>query len=126
MPTERSSRLLIVEDDRATRRLLQIILAEAYEVDMASTVEEALRKAAATRYDAFVLDINLREDLTGRDLLHRLRSQPGYEAVPAIAVTAYAKRGDRESFLADGFDAYVRKPFYRAGLLETMQSVLAS
>ena len=49
---------------------------------------------------------------------------PGYERVPAVAVTAYAMPGDEERFLAAGFDAYLGKPFTEEELHEMLARVI--
>ncbi len=51
---------------------------------------------------------------------------PAYAATPATACTANTRPGDKERFLASGFDAYVGKPFTKEGLLDTLRAVLAT
>jgi CheY-like chemotaxis protein len=116
--------LLVVEDNPSTLLLFQHVLKSGYEVETATSVDEALGKAAARRFDAFVLDINLCEERDGTDLLRALREQPAYRHVPAVVCTAYTRPVDRERFLAAGFDAYVSKPFTKGQLVEAIQHVL--
>ncbi|GEM_PF-3443879 len=117
----RKRRILVVEDDKSTQFVLKRMLEKQYEVATASSVDEALEKAAATAFDALMLDINLGEQRTGEDLLHELRSWPEYKRAPAVACTAYGLPEDREQFLAKGFDEFISKPFSWKKLLETLQ-----
>jgi CheY-like chemotaxis protein len=75
-----------------------------------------------TAYDVLVLDINLGGKQTGADVLRIARTLPGYGAVTALAVTAYALPGDREEFLRAGFDGYVSKPFTVSALLAALRA----
>jgi len=83
-----------------------------------------LELASSSRYDVVLVDINLGKGKSGEDVLHAVKTLPGYERTPVIAVTAYAMPGDRERFFAEGFDNYVSKPFSKQRLLEALESVL--
>ncbi len=120
----RRARLLVVEDARDTRRLLEHLLRRSYAADVVATPEEALAMAAAERYDALVIDINLGHGMNGEELLARFRENPFYAHVPALALTAYAMPGDRERFLEAGFDAYLAKPFTTEALHTKLHDAL--
>ena len=116
--------ILAVEDNPDTQTLLRYLLRPMYRLELVRRVDEAVRAARKDEYQLFVLDINLGEQHTGIDLLHQLRSIPGCDETPALALTAYAMPGDRDRFLREGFDAYVSKPFTRHELLEAIEVVL--
>jgi two-component system cell cycle response regulator DivK len=59
--------------------------------------------------DLVLMDIQL-PDLDGVEALHRLRAHARTAAIPVLALTAQAMRGDSERFLSEGFDGYVSKP----------------
>lgn len=118
-------RTLFVEDNPDTRLLMCYLLGDTFDVAVAGRVDEALDLADQNRFDIFLLDIHLGEQRTGVDLLHLLRQKPEYATTPAIALTAYALPGDRDSFLEAGFDAYLSKPFTPEDLQETISTVLA-
>ena len=119
-----SPRILAVEDNPDTQVLLRYLLRSDYELEIVGRVEEALQRAAAEPVDLFLLDINLGEECTGIDLLHRLRRMHPYGETPALAITAYALPGDQERFYHAGFSGYVAKPFTRAGLLGAVHEAL--
>lgn len=117
--------ILSVEDNSDTRLLLKHTLRDDYDITLASSVEEALDHMAGDSFDLLLLDINLSEKHGGVELLHTIRDRGDIDEVPAIAVTAFAMPGDQESFLQEGFDAYVGKPFTRDRLVGTIEETLA-
>jgi CheY-like chemotaxis protein len=126
MSSPTSQRVLAVEDNPETQLLLQHLLRPSFEVVTADSVDEALACSEDGSYHLLLLDINLGEKRTGVDLLDLLRNIENVVNVPAIALTAYAMPGDRDSFIEAGFDAYVSKPFTRDDLMSTINRVLGS
>jgi len=130
LPAEpRRSRVLVVDDNEMTRSMAARMLESAYRVDTAAgpSEAEALALDAARSddaYDVLLLDINLGTMDTGEDVMRHLREHAPYDARPIIAFTAYALPGDRERFLAGGFDGYFSKPFTRDTLLEAVANAL--
>lgn len=121
---ESRTRVLVVEDNADTRTLVNHLLRKNYDVRCATDADEALTFAADERYDVLLVDINLGKGKSGEDVLHAIKSLPGYGETPVIAVTAYAMPGDRERFFNEGFDDYVSKPFSKQRLLEALEGVL--
>ena len=71
-----------------------------------------------------MLDIHLGASISGEDVMRRVRDSQAFADLPMIAVTAYGLPGDRERFLAAGFDAYLTKPYTRQALLDAVDQVL--
>ena len=117
--------ILSVEDNADTRLLLQHTLKDTYEVTFATGVEEALAAMDDDPFDLLLLDINLGTRQGGVELLHEVRGQDGFGDIPAVALTAFAMPGDREDLLAEGFDAYVGKPFTHTELTTTIDRALS-
>jgi len=124
MSTSNVPSILAVEDNSETQLLLEHLLDSSFDVVVVEGVKGALEAVQDQMFDAFLLDINLSDEQTGTELLHRLREEEGFSDVPAIALTAYAMPGDREDFLEAGFEEYVSKPFTRADLTEALKAVL--
>jgi signal transduction histidine kinase len=101
------ARILHIEDDPKSRLLVRKVLAIAgHEVVDAATGLEGIRLAHETRPDLVLVDINV-PDLDGYEVTLRLRSAPGLDGVPIVAITA---EGDRETSLAVGADGFLEKP----------------
>lgn len=118
--------ILAVEDNPETQLLLQHLLQADFQVVVTDGVQGALEAAQHEDFDILLLDINLSEKQTGIELLRLLREGNTGPHIPAIALTAYAMPGDRESFIEAGFDAYVSKPFTRNDLMSAIESTLSA
>ena len=104
-------RVVVVEDNPDNRLLVQAILEDRYEVVEFETGAEALAGIPRVRPDLVLLDISL-PGQDGTEVLRTLRrdQDAGLARLPVIALTAHAMAGDRERYLAAGFDDYITKP----------------
>lgn len=110
MSQREQPRVLYVEDDPASRALVQRILAaEGYAVEAVEDGVTALEVAQRVQPDLILMDINI-GGLDGYEVTTRLRSVEKMEEVPIIAVTAATLHGDRERALIAGCDGYIAKP----------------
>jgi CheY-like chemotaxis protein len=102
---------ILIADDRASgRELLRLVLERAgYEVIEAEDGQVALERARAHRPDLILLDLQM-PMMDGYQVLAALRSEPLFQTLPILALTASAMRGDRERILEAGFTDYLAKP----------------
>lgn len=110
------ARIAIVEDNPDNRLLVRALLEGRYEIVEYETGGAALAGLRADPPDLVLLDISLPE-MDGTDVLRAMRADARLTDVPAIALTAHAMAGDRERFMAAGFDDYVSKPIIDETLL---------
>lgn len=104
------TKVLVVENDPLNMELvLEIIKALGFKADAAENGEEAIQKTKSELYDLILMDIGL-SGMDGVETLEKIKTNPRYKEVPAIALTSYAMKGDRERFLEAGFDDYIAKP----------------
>ena len=102
--------ILIVDDDQDTLELLSAALTQrSARVTTASSAGEAIRALKFFRPDVLISDIAM-PDEDGYELIQKVIALGVVPAIPAIAITAYAKREDRERALAAGFQRYLSKP----------------
>lgn len=102
--------ILVVEDNEKNMKLVRdVLVATGYRTLEAATGGQAIELAAEHSPDLVLMDIQL-PDFDGVHVLGRLRADERTERIPVLAVTAQAMHGDRERFLAAGFDGYVSKP----------------
>lgn len=104
------AQVLVVEDNEKNMKLVRDVLqAKGYRVLEATTGARAVELAAEHCPDLVLMDIRL-PDIDGVEALGRLRADGGTASIPVLALTAQTMRGDRERFLAQGFDGYLSKP----------------
>ena len=116
----------VVEDNADNRLLLQAILDGLYDVVEYENGVDALAGLAAALPDLVLLDISL-PGMDGNEILARIRADEGLRRLPVIALTAHAMAGDREKYLAAGFDDYITKPIVdETLLLATMEKWIAA
>jgi two-component system, cell cycle response regulator DivK len=114
-------RILVVEDNALNMKLFRdVLLATGYKTLEATTGGEAIELAAQGAPDLVLMDVQL-PDVDGVDALHRLRADPRTAAIPVLAMTAQAMQGDRERFLAAGFDGYLSKPVNVRNLIDVVR-----
>jgi PAS domain S-box-containing protein len=116
--------VLIVDDDPAVRDLLGEMLPSSYTIHMTGRPNRALEYGRNNSYDIILLDINLKDDLNGVQLLEQLREVQDLGFTVVMAITAYALPGDEERFMEAGFTGYLSKPFTRGDLQEMLGQYL--
>ena len=102
-------RIALVEDNPDNRLLVQAMIGDRYDIDEYESGPDALAGIGRSLPDVVLLDISL-PGMDGVDVLGQLRADPRTAALPVIALTAHAMTGDRERFLASGFNGYITKP----------------
>lgn len=117
-----SVRILLAEDNPVNQKLAKIMLTKAgYQVEVANNGKEAVEKYTAfpKNFDLIFMDVQMPE-MDGLEATKAIR-QGGFDAIPIIAMTAHAMKGDREMCLEAGMDDYITKPIKRElvfGILE--------
>ncbi len=107
-PAKRSP-ILVVDDSLTTRMLEQSILESAgYDVELATSAEEALDKASQRTYGLFLVDVEM-PGMDGFAFVERTRADPALRDVPAILMTSRGSPADRRRGVAAGARAYIVK-----------------
>jgi two-component system, cell cycle response regulator DivK len=108
--SENKGTILYVEDNPDNRLLVKrILLAEDYSLLEAIDGRDALNVLRTARPDLILMDINM-PDMDGYTLTAKIKSLPGFERIPILALTANVMRGDKEKTLEAGCDGYIQKP----------------
>jgi PAS domain S-box-containing protein len=118
-------KVLVIDDEPDARALVRRVLEDCdAEVRLADSAEEAIRELDSYRPDVLISDIGMpRED--GYSLIRKIRAR-GPEAggaVPAVALTAYARSEDRIRAMRSGFQMHVVKPVDPAELITVVASL---
>ena len=109
--------VLVIDDSLTTRMLEQSILESAgYEVELATSAEEALGKAKGKRYGLFVVDVEM-PGMDGFEFVARTRADPVLGETPAILVTSRGSAEDRQRGRDAGARGYIVKGEFDQGHL---------
>ena len=114
--------ILIVEDDADSRNVLALLLQRLGAlVEAVASAKEAFERLSHRRPDVLVSDIGM-PDEDGYSLIRRVRQMPGNHKVPAIALTAYARKQDAEAAIGAGYDQHLPKPVAPADLIKAIKT----
>ena len=112
--------VLIVEDNELNMKLFHDLLeAHGYRTVGTRSGIEALDLARKHRPDLIIMDIQL-PHVSGLELIGQMKTDAALRAVPIMAVTAYAGKGDEEQIKAAGAEAYVSKPISVIKFIESV------
>jgi CheY-like chemotaxis protein len=109
-------KIAVVDDNADNRLIIRTILEDQYEIVEFSSGIEAIEGLKKKKPDVVILDISLPE-MDGTEILRRLREDVELNNLPVIALTAHAMVGDREKYLAAGFNDYIAKPILDMNVL---------
>ena len=121
-----SKRILVVEDQEDNRCILRDLLTSVgYEIVEAVTGEDGVRMAETHVPDLILMDIQLPE-VSGLEVTKWLKDDAELKAIPVVAITAFAMKGDEERIREGGCEAYLSKPISVGKFIETIRHFLGS
>jgi signal transduction histidine kinase/ActR/RegA family two-component response regulator len=117
--------LLIVDDVSGNRAMLADLLEPlGFTIHEAGNGQEALDRLQQHTIDLVLMDV-LMPVMDGLEATRRIRLNPGWAALPVIAVSANASGGDKAQSLAAGASAFISKPIDQEALLQAMSELMA-
>ena len=120
-----SKRVLVVEDDLLNRMYLCAVLeGSGFVTDSVSDGARAIEAAKRSRPDLITMDINL-PNVSGLELIKRLRADSELNQIPICAVTAYVGKGEETRIRKAGADDFMAKPISMNALLDTVNRLLS-
>ncbi|MBK7381290.1 MAG: PAS domain S-box protein [Ignavibacteriales bacterium] len=114
---------LYIEDQLDSQVLFKVQMKELKSIQFAAGFEEALPLLEKNKFDFILMDINLQGEYNGLDALRLIHKMPKYEKIPIVAVTAYVLPGDKEKFIAAGFQDFIAKPIFHDKMIESFQKI---
>ncbi len=112
---------MIVEDNELNKKLFRDLLeANGYKTVHTEDGMEVMDLARAHKPDLILMDIQLPE-VSGIEITSWLKKDPVLKAIPVIAITAFAMKGDEEKIRAGGCEGYISKPISVASFLATVK-----
>ena len=119
-----AKKVLIVEDNELNMKLFRDLLeAHGYETVQTSEGLKALDMAREHKPDLILMDIQLPE-VSGLDVTKWIKNDEELAAIPVVAVTAFAMKGDEERIRQGGCEAYISKPISVMHFLQTIRQHL--
>ena len=119
-----SKRILVVEDQEDLRGVLRTLLTgSGYSVAEAVDGCDGVSKARSERPNLILMDIQMPE-LDGYAATRQIKADPELKAIPIVAVSSFAMKGDEEKARAAGCDHYVTKPYSPMQLLRLIRQCL--
>ena len=113
--------VLIVEDNELNMKLFRDLLeAHGYQTSGTSNGVEALDLVRKMRPDLILMDIQLPQ-VSGLEVTRWIKDDPELRAIPVVAVTAFAMKGDEERIREGGCEAYLSKPISVGKFIETVR-----
>jgi two-component system cell cycle response regulator DivK len=119
-----AKKILIVEDNELNMKLFHDLLeAQGYEILETREGLQALSLAREHHPDLILMDIQLPE-ISGLEVTKWLKEDDELAAIPVVAVTAFAMKGDEERIRDGGCEAYISKPISVGPFLDTIRNLL--
>lgn len=120
----KNKKVLVVEDDPDSRKLVKFILKNICDLDIVENGNSALNNINLIKYDAILMDISLKAGINGIEVVKRIRNNSINKNTPIAAFTANAMTGHKEEYLKSGCSHYISKPFMKAELLNLLDEML--
>ena len=120
------SKMLIVDDDNLTIKLIRRIFRNDFEILFCDSVEEYYEKYSNSNFDVIIMDISLKGNMNGLDLIKEIKTSPSYTGTPILCLTAHAQTKVRETALESGADLFITKPVSIKVLREAVEFLLKS
>ncbi len=121
-----AKKVLVVEDNELNMKLFHDLL-EAHGIETVQVRDGKLAYDTALEHrpDLIIMDIQLPE-ISGLDITRKLKENPELKAIPVIAVTAFAMKGDEQKIREGGCEDYISKPISVSSFIEVVKKHLGN
>jgi PAS domain S-box-containing protein len=119
----RRPRILLIDDEPAIRRFVQVLLADQFDLEVASGGGQGLEAASSFKPDLILLDLYM-QGMDGFEVCKQLKAQEGTRDIPVAMFTAVARKHEREKGFSVGAVDYISKPFFPRELLKRIRALL--
>lgn len=123
-PSEKTDKILIVEDDYQSLKFLEMVLSKKFQVITCTSPEKFQQCISENDFDLVLMDVSLKGMKSGLDLVKELKKDPDHFNVPVACLSARVFSEDEEKAYRAGADLYLRKPVSNDLLLKKLTSLL--
>ncbi len=117
-------RILVVDDDKTTRKMLQLILkSKGYDVVTAENGMDGLQKLGLEQINLILTDMNM-PYMDGIEFTKQVKSTPEYSTIPIVMLTTEADEDEKKKAYAAGVDDYLVKPATAEQIVESMKRIM--
>ncbi len=120
---DRKPRVLLIDDEPAIRRFVEVLMNKDYQLELAASGPEGLERAAQCQPDLILLDIYM-QGMDGFEVCRKLKANPHTATIPVAMFTAISRKYEKEKGLAAGAVDYITKPFFPRELLQRVELLL--
>ena len=119
-----AKRILVVEDNDLNRKLFcDVLRSQGFAVEPVADGLDALDRARQFVPNLVIMDIQL-PNVSGHDLIEAAKRDPVLRAIPMLAVTAYAGKGDEERIREAGAEGYLAKPVSIGPFMQAVRALI--
>ncbi len=122
METDRP-RLLVIEDDYENQKLIETYLKRKFTISICDSESTFYERLKESKYDVFLVDISLRGNKDGLQLVKELRESADYSDAPIICISAHVFPRDRQNAFNAGVDEFLPRPVRNEEMLATILEV---
>lgn len=119
-------KILVIEDEIENQKYLELILKQKYSINFCDNKISMLELLGQTKYEAIIMDISLKGDSSGIELIKELKKKSDYRNIPIICLSAHTFGQDKLMAQQAGADVYLTKPVGRKTLLNTLEKLIAT
>jgi CheY-like chemotaxis protein len=117
-------KILVVEDNSETQLIIKVNLREHYDVQIRDNAVEAISLVNNNNFDLVLLDINLRGEFDGKEVLKKLKENISLHKIPVIIITAYDLAEEERNYLEKVCCDYIEKPLDKDKLLKSIRKCI--
>jgi CheY-like chemotaxis protein len=117
-------KILVVEDNSETQLIIKVNLREHYDIEIRDNAVEATSLLSNNSFDLVLLDINLRGEFDGREVLKKLKENNELSKIPVIIITAYDLPEEERNYLEKVCCDYIEKPLEKEKLLKSVHKCI--
>ncbi|MCS7202879.1 MAG: response regulator [Thermodesulfovibrio sp.] len=117
-------KILIVDDDKTTRKMISLILrSKGYEVVTAENGMEALQKLGLEKINLILTDMNM-PYMDGIEFTKQVRATPDFAHIPIVMLTTEADEEEKNKAYEAGVDDYIVKPATAEQIIDSMKKII--
>lgn len=121
---EKKPRILIVEDELESQKYFELILKKKFELDLCDTKKSMYSLLSKQVYDVIIMDIALKDDTNGLDLIKELKKSTSNINIPIICLSAHSFGEEKIKAEDAGADIYLTKPIKGQILINALEELI--